>query len=138
MDGHCPTMKPSQIRYSAVSEKDMDDNGILIGQELDDLIKNRKNIGAIPPLPIAQHNHYWVTPNNRRLWICRQLQRLEMLNMIRVRKVGFIPTGVFDDLTIIDVGRQQSNRKQKSSLILGLVAGIVCAVVIVLAYFLNK
>ncbi|XP_045199409.1 uncharacterized protein LOC123553812 [Mercenaria mercenaria] len=133
------SLDPSQIFYSEATLRNTSWDGKLIGEELDDYMNNRQNIGAIPPLPVTRHNNNWVTKNNRRLWICQHLQRLRRLNMIRVKIENFVPSNMQNTITIIgNVGGRWASRKANDSYLSEVLTGVGVGVLGVLGFALLR
>ena len=47
-----------------------------IGETLDSLCEGKIKIRDIPPISVIRYNSGWLTVNNRRLWVFRQMERL--------------------------------------------------------------
>ena len=50
----------------------------------------RCSVDEIPIIRVAHHNGYWVTADNRRLWVFRQLERLGKCDEIQVQMINYI------------------------------------------------
>ncbi|KAH3896168.1 uncharacterized protein LOC127864356 [Dreissena polymorpha] len=90
------SLRPSDIHYSQDSINNYFDSkcnhsGVLIGQTLDDICDGRTNINSIPRITVVNRNGKWVTADNRRLWLFRQLERLGKCTNINVYEGYSIP-----------------------------------------------
>ncbi|XP_045203706.1 uncharacterized protein LOC123556791 [Mercenaria mercenaria] len=78
-------LKPSEIYYSQNSIScSFTHNNKLIGETLDDLCERRISISHIPPISVTLINGRWVSADNRRLWVFRQLEILGKCTRIPV------------------------------------------------------
>ncbi|KAH3829991.1 uncharacterized protein LOC127877818 [Dreissena polymorpha] len=80
-------MRPSNVFYSQDSISRTFVNGGTIGDMLDDICEGRKGI-YIFTITVVNRNGKWVTTDNRRLWVFRQLERLGKCSYIDV-DVGY-------------------------------------------------
>ena len=87
-------LKPSEIRYSqnSISNK-FDSNSlhsdVLIGETLDDLIEEKVRVDDIPVIEVMEEDDKWVSADNRRLWVFKNLEKFGNCETIAV-KVGSI------------------------------------------------
>lgn len=86
-------LRPSEIRYSqsSIACKFSDDTNI--GTLLDDLILGRCFASAIPMIEVSMINNHWVSADNRRLWVFKQLEILSRIKTITVKVVKRIYQG---------------------------------------------
>ncbi|KAH3858218.1 uncharacterized protein LOC127871584 [Dreissena polymorpha] len=89
-------LKPSQIVYSQDSinnffDKRSSHNGSRIGDTLDDVCEGRCPLSSIPKITVVNRDGKWVTADNRRLWVFRELERLGKCDTIPVRISTYIP-----------------------------------------------
>ena len=89
-------IKPSDVMFSQESVNNFFDkrsrhSGILIGETLDDICEGRCNIDDIPTIRVMKRGGNWVTADNRRLWVFRELERLGKCNTIPVNETYYIP-----------------------------------------------
>ena len=88
-------LKPSDIMFSQENinnyfDEKSDHGATLIGETLDDLCEGRCLISDIPTIRVMKRDGKWVTADNRRLWVFRELERLGKCNRITVRQTYFI------------------------------------------------
>lgn len=88
---------PSEILYSQGTISNRFDtksahSDMTIGEVLDDIVDGRCRIDDIPMISVVRLNYRWVTRDNRRLWIFKQLERLGLCDKIRVRQYSDIPS----------------------------------------------
>ncbi|XP_062603561.1 uncharacterized protein LOC134265355 [Saccostrea cucullata] len=57
----------------------------LIGETLDDLVVGRCRIEDFPKISVVKKNGVWVSADNRRLWILRQLEALGLCERTKVK-----------------------------------------------------
>lgn len=74
-------IKPSNIHFSvAIIDNVFHRNShhcySRIGETLDSLCEGKIKIRDIPPISVIRYNSGWLTVNNRRLWVFRQMERL--------------------------------------------------------------
>ncbi|KAH3896209.1 hypothetical protein DPMN_020382 [Dreissena polymorpha] len=86
-------IRPSEIHYSQNSISNIFDSksshsGRLIGETLDRICEGSCSIHFIPSLTVAVHGGEWMTVDNRRLWVFKELERLEKCDNVDV-EVGF-------------------------------------------------
>ncbi|XP_053385950.1 uncharacterized protein LOC128550627 [Mercenaria mercenaria] len=84
-------LKPSEIYYCQSSIKNRFKNGTMIGETLDDLCEGRCQLSSFPKIRVTKRDSKWFTTDNRRLWVFRQLYRLEKCGEIPVIVTGSIP-----------------------------------------------
>ena len=85
-------LKPSEIMYSQASISNRFKarsihRDKLIGETLDDICEGRSSITEIPQISVMEKDGRWVTADNRRLWIFRELERLGKCEDISVCQV---------------------------------------------------
>lgn len=51
----------------------------------------RCKISDVPKISVLKESGKWVTADNRRLWVFKQLERLGKVDMISVNQVYYIP-----------------------------------------------
>lgn len=90
-------LQPSQILYSQKSIKNrfQDKNnqpGQYIEEVLDDLMEGRVKIQSIPKIEVINEEGLWISGDNRRLWIFKQLQLLGQVDTITVKLIKRIHT----------------------------------------------
>ncbi|KAH3858217.1 hypothetical protein DPMN_100837 [Dreissena polymorpha] len=56
----------------------------MIGETLDDICEGRITIEDLPKIEVAKHDEKWVTNDNRRLWVFKQLERLGKCETVEV------------------------------------------------------
>ena len=88
-------LKPSDILFSqeTISNKfkiRSSHSGKLIGETLDDLCEGRCSINDIPIIGVMKRDEKWVTADNRRLWVFRELERLGKCEEIPVYQIYHI------------------------------------------------
>lgn len=93
-------LKPSEIFYSQDSingyfDSKSNHRHIKIGQTLDDICEGRCSIDDIPTISVVVKDGRWVTADNRRLWVFRQLERLGKCSDIPVKQTGYINPNKF-------------------------------------------
>ncbi|XP_052242993.1 uncharacterized protein LOC127852949 isoform X1 [Dreissena polymorpha] len=89
-------IRPSDVLFSQDSinnyfDDKSDYGGVLIGETLDDICEGRTSIDEIPPIIVVDYDGEWVTVDNRRLWVFRELERLGACRHIDVDVGFFIP-----------------------------------------------
>ncbi|KAH3729998.1 uncharacterized protein LOC127852950 [Dreissena polymorpha] len=89
-------LRPSDIHYSQDSINNTFDarckhSGVSIGQTLDDILEGRTNMNSIPIITVVERKGKWVTADNRRLWVFRELEWLGKCIYIDVYEDYFIP-----------------------------------------------
>ncbi|KAL4240244.1 hypothetical protein ACF0H5_001038 [Mactra antiquata] len=80
-------LSPSEIRYSQSSISCKFSNGTNIGKLLDDIVFGHCLPSDIPIIVVTRINNTWVSADNRRLWIFKQLELLSIVETIRVKVV---------------------------------------------------
>ncbi|XP_045204472.2 uncharacterized protein LOC123557207 [Mercenaria mercenaria] len=91
-------LRPSEIFYSQDSINNVFDKRCKhaykpIGETLDAICEGRCSMNNIPTISVVQTDGKWVTADNRRLWVYRQLERLGKCEKIHVQKGYYIPAG---------------------------------------------
>ncbi|VDH90597.1 Hypothetical predicted protein [Mytilus galloprovincialis] len=81
----CYNVKPSEILYSQVSIANKFKNGRLIGEVLDDILEGITSVGDIPMIEVKLIDGKYVSADNRRLWILKELERLHRLVRVEVK-----------------------------------------------------
>lgn len=82
-------LSPSEIFFSQDSisiyfGKSTRHHKTMIGETLDDILSGKCKITDLPPIKVIKKKGSWVTADNRRLWIFKQLQMLGKCD-----KIGF-------------------------------------------------
>jgi hypothetical protein len=87
------SLKPSEILYSQSSIANKFTNGDhgQIGEVLDDIMEDRLTISELPEIEVKCIDGSYVSCDNRRLWILKQLERLGRVNEVSVKKTGRMP-----------------------------------------------
>lgn len=88
-------LSPSEIYFSqdsisnvfGQSTRHHDKN---IGEILDDILLGKCKITDLPPIEVTKRRGLWVTADNRRLWILKQLQMLGECDKIAVKHAKYI------------------------------------------------
>lgn len=78
-------LKPSDIMYSQKSIGNKFKNGIQIGDVLDDIMEDKLSISKLPTIKVKNINGRYVSSDNRRLWIFKELERLGSVNQVSVK-----------------------------------------------------
>ena len=78
-------LKPSDIMYSQNSIGNKFKNGDQIGEVLDDIMEDRLSISKLPTIEVKCIDGSYVSSDNRRLWILKQLERLGRVNEVNVK-----------------------------------------------------
>ena len=86
-------LRPSEIRFSQDSISNKFDNpNVFIGDTLDDLIKGQIRIADIPKISVKLNvDGNWVSADNRRLWVFKQLEEFGKCETIQVIETKRIP-----------------------------------------------
>ena len=81
------SLKPSEILYSqsSIANKFIKGGHGLIGEVLDDIMEDRLSISSLPKIKVKCIDGSYVSCDNRRLWILKQLERLGRLNEVSVK-----------------------------------------------------
>jgi hypothetical protein len=79
------SLKPSDILYSQSSIANKFTNGLQIGEVLDDIMEDRLPISKLPTIEVKCIDGSYVSSDNRRLWILKQLERLGRVNEVNVK-----------------------------------------------------
>ena len=79
------SLKPSGILYSQSSIANKFTNGLQIGEVLDDIMEDRLPISKLPTIEVKCIDGSYVSSDNRRLWILKQLERLGRVNDVNVK-----------------------------------------------------
>ena len=82
-------LAPSQIRYSqdSISNTFGDSThhaGQYIGETLDEIIRNPDTADRIPNISVFSKDGTWITLDNRRLWVFKKAEELDILSYIDV------------------------------------------------------
>lgn len=80
-------LRPSQIRFTQSSISNKLSDGTKIGELLDDVVVGRCFASAIKPIEVVWHDGKWYSNDNRRLWVLKQLEHLQKVDLIIVKKV---------------------------------------------------
>lgn len=86
-------LRPSEIRYSQGSISSQFKDGTNIGELLDDIFFGRCFASAIPKIEVSCIKSRWVSADNRRLWVFKQLEMLGKVDLITVKLSRRIYTG---------------------------------------------
>ncbi|XP_045213796.2 uncharacterized protein LOC123564353 [Mercenaria mercenaria] len=78
-------LQPSDIRYSQSSISSQFQDGTNIGESLDEIFFGRSFASAIPQIEVWDIEGHWVSADNRRLWVFKQLEILGRLDFITVK-----------------------------------------------------
>ncbi|KAH3781499.1 hypothetical protein DPMN_159329 [Dreissena polymorpha] len=89
-------IRPSEMYYSQDSiniyfDKRSPHNRKRIGETLNDICEGRCRVSSIPTITVVYRYGKWVTADNRRLWVFRELERLGKCDSIYVHIGSFIP-----------------------------------------------
>lgn len=90
-------LQPSEILFSqkSIKHRFQDKNnqpGQHIGEVLDDIVQGRVKIQSIPKIEVINEDGLWISGDNRRLWIFKQLEHLGQVDKITVKHVKRINT----------------------------------------------
>ena len=93
-------LKPSEIRFSQDSISNQFDPksrhaDMLIGETLDDLITGCTRVSDIPVISVLKMGDKWISADNRRLWVFKQLEKFGGNETVPVEVVSYIPEGKF-------------------------------------------
>ncbi|WAR29739.1 hypothetical protein MAR_003307 [Mya arenaria] len=103
-------LKPSEIYYSQDSISNAFRHTYeLIGETLDDICEDRCSIYSIPTISVMRKNGRWITSDNRRLWVFRQLERLGKCDTVPVYVTDQIPPEKMTSLNGGDAVRVRGN-----------------------------
>jgi len=80
-------LRPSQIRFTQCSISNTFSDGSLIGNLLDDIFVGRCFASAIKPIEVVWTGEKWFSNDNRRLWILKQLEHLNKIELVTVKRV---------------------------------------------------
>jgi hypothetical protein len=82
-----PSLKPSEIMYSqsSIASKFRNGDHGQIGEVLDDIMEDRLSISKLPTIEVKCIDGSYVSSDNRRLWILKQLERLGRVNEVSVK-----------------------------------------------------
>ncbi|WAR29733.1 hypothetical protein MAR_003301, partial [Mya arenaria] len=86
-----PAGKPEDS-INNVFDKRCRHSDTLIGETLDAICEDRCSIHSIPTIYVMQKNGRWITADNRRLWVFRQLERLGKCKTVPVNYINHIPS----------------------------------------------
>ncbi|XP_060600281.1 uncharacterized protein LOC132753774 [Ruditapes philippinarum] len=85
-------LRPSDIYYSQSSiSNHFSSPFVQIGETLDDLCEGRLSVYDIDSITVTKYNGRWITWDNRRLWVFRQLERLDKCRKIPVVQTTSVP-----------------------------------------------
>ena len=86
-------LKPSEILYSqsSIANKFTNDDHGQIGEVLDKIMENRLPISGLPKIKVKCIDGSYVSCDNRRLWILKQLERLGRVNEVSVEIARRMP-----------------------------------------------
>ena len=79
------SLKPSEILYSQSSIANKFKNGDQIGEALDNIMEGKLSISILPTIEVKCIDGSYVSSDNRRLWILKQLERLGRVNEVSVK-----------------------------------------------------
>lgn len=82
---------PSEIFYSQNSICNTFKDGSLLGEVLDNLCEGRMQKREFPKITVKRIQGKWITGDNRRLWVFRQLEKLHKCRRIPVEVIKHIP-----------------------------------------------
>ena len=80
----------SQETVNSYFDKRSRHSGRLIGETLDDICEGRCSVHDLPTIRVMKRDGKWVTADNRRLWVFRQLERLGKCDEVPVRETFYI------------------------------------------------
>ena len=88
-------LKPSEIMFSQATINNVFDRKSrhrhnLVGETLDDICEGRCLINNLPTISVMKRDGKWVTSDNRRLWVFRELERLGKCDSITVNETRHI------------------------------------------------
>ncbi|KAH3837963.1 hypothetical protein DPMN_111368 [Dreissena polymorpha] len=83
--------RTQQDSINNVFDKRSSHNGTRIGDTLDDVCEGICQVSSIPKITVVNRDGKWVTADNRRLWVFRELERLGKCDTIPVRISSYIP-----------------------------------------------
>ena len=83
----CLSLKPSEIMYSqsSIANKFIKSDHGQIGEVLDDIMEDKLSISKLPTIEVKCIDGSYVSSDNRRLWILKQLERLGRVNEVNVK-----------------------------------------------------
>ena len=83
----CLSLKPSEIMYSqsSIADKFIKSDHGQIGEALDDIMEDKLSISKLPTIEVKCIDGSYVSSDNRRLWILKQLERLGRVNEVSVK-----------------------------------------------------
>ena len=87
------SLKPSDILYSqsSIANKFIKGDHGQIGEVLDDIMEDRLLISRLPKIEVMCIDGSYVSCDNRRLWILKQLERLGRVNQVSVKTTRRMP-----------------------------------------------
>ena len=87
------SLKPSEIMYSqsSIANKFIKGDHGQIGKVLDDIMEDRLPISKLPTIEVKCIDGRYVSSDNRRLWILKQLERLRRVNQVSVKTTRRMP-----------------------------------------------
>ncbi|XP_052069380.1 uncharacterized protein LOC127708521 [Mytilus californianus] len=80
----CYNVKPSEVLFSQVSIANKFKDGRLIGEVRDDIYDGIMSVKDLPMIEVKLIDGKYVSADNRRLWILKQLERLRHLSRVEV------------------------------------------------------
>lgn len=80
-------LRPSDIRFSQSSISSKFKDGTSIGQLLDDIYFGRCFASAVSQIEVSSIEGQWVSADNRRLWVFKQLEKVGRVDFISVKVV---------------------------------------------------
>ena len=88
-------LKPSEIMFSQATINNVFDRksrhrNTLVGETLDDICEGRCLMDNLPSISVMKRDGKWVTSDNRRLWVFRELERLGKCDSITVNETSYI------------------------------------------------
>lgn len=78
------SVKPSELLYSQKSIAGKFRNGRLIGETRDDISDGIMSVKDLPRIKVKLIDGEYVSADNRRLWVLKELERLGLLEHIEV------------------------------------------------------
>ena len=78
-------LRPSEICYSQCSISSKFADGSNIGELLEDILIGRCFVSGIPFITVVKYNDSWITMDNRRLWVFKQLESLDRCEQIQAK-----------------------------------------------------
>ena len=85
------TVKPSEVLYSQDSIGNKFKNGDRIGDVLDDILEGNMSVKSLPKIKVKFSDGKYISADNRRLWILKQLEMRGEVNKVTVKTTRHIP-----------------------------------------------